>query len=354
MEPNYNYLTGKGEPTKIDLANEIVAGFVPGLSTAQALRDYKKAAEDKDYLGMGLSALGSVPVLGGLAKTATLLPAILRMNKASEIAEAEEMLRKGASHEAIWKRTGLFKYPGELSEAVPGVQARWGFELPTKKIEDRAISPNQVTNIGAVVDNPELYKVLPNLGSILLTPGLPTGLDPRHVAGAYSHWEGPNGVMYLNPMLFNPQNAADLRKTVAHELNHAVNSHTGQLGSLGYGVRDRLTTPQLDAAKKASEMLRQVAPEHSLLADHILNSALTNYTGRGWTYSAGERLAEADAFRSTNKVSQTPRAHFNVGAEPRINQNMLNPDDVSLHLVNALRLYSEPEPVLARLLHDLK
>ena len=53
-----------------ELGADVAAGFVPGLGTAQALRDYERARREGDYLGMGLSAFGALPVIGGIGKVA--------------------------------------------------------------------------------------------------------------------------------------------------------------------------------------------------------------------------------------------------------------------------------------------
>jgi hypothetical protein len=56
----------------------MAASFVPVLNVVQALRDYKKAAEEKDYLGMGLGALGTIPGVGAASHAMLMLPAMLR------------------------------------------------------------------------------------------------------------------------------------------------------------------------------------------------------------------------------------------------------------------------------------
>jgi hypothetical protein len=50
------------------IATDVVAGFVPGLGTATAARDYERARRDNDYVGMGLSAVGMIPFAGGITK----------------------------------------------------------------------------------------------------------------------------------------------------------------------------------------------------------------------------------------------------------------------------------------------
>lgn len=47
---------------------DIAAGFVPGLGTAQSARDFERARREGDKLGMGLAAVGMLPVVGGMVK----------------------------------------------------------------------------------------------------------------------------------------------------------------------------------------------------------------------------------------------------------------------------------------------
>lgn len=49
---------------------DIAAGFVPGLGTAQAARDFERARREGDKLGMGLAGVGMIPVVGGMTKVA--------------------------------------------------------------------------------------------------------------------------------------------------------------------------------------------------------------------------------------------------------------------------------------------
>jgi hypothetical protein len=52
----------------VSIANDIAAGFTPGVGTAMSLRDYERARRDGDYLGMGLSAVGMIPMAAGMTK----------------------------------------------------------------------------------------------------------------------------------------------------------------------------------------------------------------------------------------------------------------------------------------------
>jgi GNAT superfamily N-acetyltransferase len=53
-----------------DTAVDVGAGFVPGVGTALSARDFERARREGDALGMGLSAAGMVPVVGGVARAA--------------------------------------------------------------------------------------------------------------------------------------------------------------------------------------------------------------------------------------------------------------------------------------------
>ena len=52
----------------VDVANDIAVGFTPGLGTLQAGRDFERSRREGSELGMGLSALGMLPFVGGVTK----------------------------------------------------------------------------------------------------------------------------------------------------------------------------------------------------------------------------------------------------------------------------------------------
>lgn len=58
------------EMTFGETAADIAAGFVPGVGTAMSARDFERARRDDDYLGMALSGVGLIPVVGGMARGA--------------------------------------------------------------------------------------------------------------------------------------------------------------------------------------------------------------------------------------------------------------------------------------------
>lgn len=98
-----------------DMALDIGAGFLPVVGTAQAGRDFERARREGDKLGMGLSAVGMVPVVGGIATAA---------NKARKGAAAGEEVVKALRSPKV-KQTvdnpqrvafpGIYKRPDEIA-----------------------------------------------------------------------------------------------------------------------------------------------------------------------------------------------------------------------------------------------
>lgn len=65
-----------------DLAIDLGAGFVPVVGTAQAGRDFERARREEDKLGMVLSGIGMLPVVGGVTQ------GINRARKGDAVVEA--------------------------------------------------------------------------------------------------------------------------------------------------------------------------------------------------------------------------------------------------------------------------
>ena len=75
----------------VDMAQDIGYGFVPGIGTALAGRDYERARRDSDYLGMGLSTLGMIPVAGGVTRA---INTLRKAKGAAKVAEEAPALRE--------------------------------------------------------------------------------------------------------------------------------------------------------------------------------------------------------------------------------------------------------------------
>lgn len=84
-----------------DVATDIGAGFVPGVGTALSARDFERSRRENDKLGMALSSIGMVPVVGGATRA---------MSKALRGAEkAPRMSAAEAQAAGYWHPIGLGK-----------------------------------------------------------------------------------------------------------------------------------------------------------------------------------------------------------------------------------------------------
>jgi hypothetical protein len=61
---------------------QLICGFLPGIGTLCALRDFFADRRRGDRLGMALNALGLVPFLGGFPKTAAVIHSIHHVGRA--------------------------------------------------------------------------------------------------------------------------------------------------------------------------------------------------------------------------------------------------------------------------------
>ena len=84
-----------------DVATDIGAGFVPGVGTALSARDFERSRRENDKLGMALSSIGMVPVVGGATRA---------MSKALRGAEKTPRMSAAEAQAAgYWHPIGLGK-----------------------------------------------------------------------------------------------------------------------------------------------------------------------------------------------------------------------------------------------------
>lgn len=119
--------------TAAETAADIAASFVPGLGTAQAARDLERARREGDKLGMALSAVGMVPVVGGMAKAGSKIDDLLRkylresLSKSPatasrevemrSIQEALEKTNRKAAEAAEARKTDILSSPESFKSA---------------------------------------------------------------------------------------------------------------------------------------------------------------------------------------------------------------------------------------------
>lgn len=84
-----------------DVATDISAGFVPGVGTALSARDFERSRREGDKLGMALSSIGMVPVVGGATRAVS--KALRGAEKAPRMSAAE------ARAAGYWHPIGLGK-----------------------------------------------------------------------------------------------------------------------------------------------------------------------------------------------------------------------------------------------------
>lgn len=141
-----------------DLAIDIGAGFVPVVGTATAGRDFERARREDDKLGMGLSSIGMLPVVGGVtaglnklrkgAKAADKAEPALRevleqaMTKTDEIPAALSGFGKKKAKEAARQK--------EIEKAVVQADAKAAFTGADDAVEEAAKKVGGQRKSGAI------------------------------------------------------------------------------------------------------------------------------------------------------------------------------------------------------------
>ena len=103
-----------------DLAIDIGAGFVPVVGTATSARDFERARRENDKLGMALSSLGMIPVVGGVTAGVSKLRKGAKV--ADKVADASPALRE-VIEQAVAKADDV---PEALALAMRLLR-RWAF-----------------------------------------------------------------------------------------------------------------------------------------------------------------------------------------------------------------------------------
>lgn len=235
------------DQTLSETAVDAAAGFVPVLGTLQALRDFERARREDDKLGMALSGLGAIPVVGGAAKVGRKIFGGPRgATKAEKAAlEQAQALRKQDPNAETWTETGWMETPDKS----------WMNEIDDSRASLKAVS-NQL-----YIDHPELLKRYPQFESYRIK----LANLPGHVKAEYD----PSGVIRINKSL--PESR---RFNVAlHELQHAVDFAEGRQYGANSGVggaMDRLAS-QLLYGQLAQDTIREADKALRLMKKHNLS-----------------------------------------------------------------------------------
>ena len=116
----YTSLNNPQDQTLGETVGDIGLGFVPGIGQAQAARDFERSRRDNDWLGMGLSAAGVLPIVGGIPE------AINKGRKVSRAAKLAEQLENIAPHETAQFKAWSNNNPLITSEIANTYQFKTG------------------------------------------------------------------------------------------------------------------------------------------------------------------------------------------------------------------------------------
>lgn len=112
---------------------DIAAGFVPGVGTAQAARDFERARREGDKLGMGLAGVGMIPVVGGMVKPGKAAAKSL----AKSLAEMAEQYGTKVAPQEQKMLQGVYRgYAGENVPAKTAFGTDTYFVSPQKRVAD--------------------------------------------------------------------------------------------------------------------------------------------------------------------------------------------------------------------------
>lgn len=126
--------------TAAETAADIAAGFVPGIGTAQSARDFERARREGDKLGMGLSAVGMVPVVGGVVKPAKVAARSLGDLVDQYVRRVRKMEELGPAGYSVHKveAPASSEVPGwHISQDLPGI-------LSTGAMTNKAVGANNI------------------------------------------------------------------------------------------------------------------------------------------------------------------------------------------------------------------
>jgi len=207
-------------PKSSEQAAEMAAYATPGVGNILSARDAYNAAQEHDWLGAALGAVGAVPVLGGiiagpLAKTAN----------HEALAMAKEMQAAGHTQDAIHGETGWWQGP----------DSKWRFEIPDNEAQLADTRTRGKFTEVKDISHPELeaaYRM------------------PDEIGGGYGASYPEAGGWYNPPTksieVYGPNEEA-VRSSLLHELQHHVQHTEG----FTLGGNPRRITPEQIAAERA-------------------------------------------------------------------------------------------------------
>jgi len=228
----------------LDLAVDLGLGFVPGPGTALSARDFERARRENDPLGMGLSAIGMIPVAGG---------AVRAVNKAKTIAKKSKEKTIRDSLEAALNETPEFvkakpvsqevqqhiekNIPGKLERklevgaiATPEGAAEFEKIYGRKPISAMSEEERVATFGKGMAESPEVVVKDPKTGKDFVIPG---GFDGTFTL-ADSAKISAQGIDYN---AIDPNLAMNIHQKIVRSVDPGqASSNVDQFGRLSFGI----------------------------------------------------------------------------------------------------------------------
>lgn len=118
----------------VDVGADIGAGFVPGLGTVISARDFERARRDDDKLGMGFSAIGMIPVVGGAAR------GVNKARQGKKATDATVKALRGKKADLGYDQEKIASQYPDLAPPVLAKDAKTGKEFLEKQLSDEALA----------------------------------------------------------------------------------------------------------------------------------------------------------------------------------------------------------------------
>jgi hypothetical protein len=122
----------------VDVGADVGAGFVPGVGTALSVRDFERARREGDKLGMGLSAVGIIPVVGGVTR------GISKARKGKEAGDATVSALRKKAGDVGYDRDKIAQQFPDVAPPVMQKDAKTGKEFLGKQKSAEAIAVEKV------------------------------------------------------------------------------------------------------------------------------------------------------------------------------------------------------------------
>lgn len=232
-----------------EVAADVALGFVPGVGTAQSLRDFERARREGDALGMGLSAVGALPVVGGAVKPLRKIFAGTKGAMNKELAafkKADELRKAGKTEDEIWELTGTGK-------TVESGQ-------PIFEISDAGAKLTVGKGGKPKLEHTALYERYPQLKKYKTEYK-----DYTNDPGTRGEFDAKTKTIYLNPL----RSLDEQRSTAIHELQHAVDTIEG----------GRASGSNVSHGRRLAERLRNA--EHEAAAAPHIDQVASAMSGQG-------------------------------------------------------------------------